>query len=138
MPANKTKPTGKSVEAHLAARASDDQLEDCMRLITMFRRLTRKQPHMWGPTIVGFGSYTYTYPSGHSGQAPVVGFAVRGRDLVIYLMAEGAKQKALLAKVGKYRMGKSCFYFKRLDDLDTKVLEQLVAGSIAGIRERYG
>ena len=93
MPANKTKPTGKSVEAHLAARATDQQFEDCMALIRLLKKITRKPPHMWGPTIVGFGSYSYTYPSGHSGEAPVVGFAVRGKDLVIYLMAEGAKQE---------------------------------------------
>ena len=109
-----------------------------MALIRLLKKVTRKPPHMWGPTIVGFGSYRYTYPSGHAGEAPVVGFAVRGKDLVLYLMAEGAKQKALLKKVGKHRMGKSCFYFRRLEDLDLPVLEKLVAGSISGIRAKYG
>lgn len=138
MPANKTKPTKKSVADYLASRGSAEQIADCKKVIAMLRKLTRKPPHMWGPSIVGFGSYSYTYDSGHSGEAPVVGLAIRGRELVIYLMATGAKQKALLAKVGKHKMGGSCFYFKRLADLDAKVLEQLVAGSIAGIRKKYG
>jgi hypothetical protein len=93
---------------------------------------------MWGPSIVGYGSYRYTYESGHTGEAPLAGFAIRGRDLVVYLDAEAGRQKALLAKLGKHKMGKSCLYFKQLADLDKSVLEQLVVGSIAEARRRYG
>ena len=67
----------------------------------------------------------------------MTGFAIRGRDLVVYLMAQGQKQKALLAKVGKHQMGKSCLYFKQLADLDKPVLERLVAGSVAELKRRY-
>ena len=138
MPENKTKPTKASVEAYIASRANDQQRADCKALIALLNKLTGKPPYMWGPSIVGFGSYSYTYESGHSGEAPLTGFAIRGRDLVVYLMAEDARQKALLAKVGKHKMGKSCFYFKQLADLDKSILEQLVTSSIANVKKRYG
>jgi hypothetical protein len=63
---------------------------------------------MWGPSIVGYGSYRYTYESGRTGEAPLTGFAIRGRELVIYLIAEGDRQKSLLSKLGKHKMGKTC------------------------------
>jgi hypothetical protein len=92
---------------------------------------------MWGPSIVGYGAYTYTYESGHSGTACLVGFAVRGKELVIYLLAESPAQRALLAKLGRHKMGKSCLYIKRLSDLDPKVLEALITGSVAELKRRY-
>jgi len=138
MAENKTKPTGASIERYIASRASEEQRADCKALMTLLKKVTRQSPYMWGPSIVGYGSYKYTYESGHSGEAPLAGFAIRGRELVLYLMAQGEKQKALLAKVGKYKMGKSCFYFKRLADLDVKVLEAIIAESIAECKRRYG
>lgn len=92
---------------------------------------------MWGPSIVGFGSYTYRYESGHSGQAPLVGFAVRGRELVVYLLMDSAAQAALLGRLGRHRRGKVCLYLKRLADLDVEVLEALIAGSVREIERRY-
>ena len=92
---------------------------------------------MWGPSIVVYGSYTYTYESGHSGSACLVGFAIRGKDLVVYIIAETPEQVELLAKLGRHTMGKSCLYFKRLADLDVEVLEALIAGSVAEVRRRY-
>lgn len=138
MAENKTKPTGASVEAYLASRANERQIADCRDLMAMLRKITRQAPRMWGPSIVGYGVYRYTYESGHTGEAPVVGFAVRGRELVVYLLADDAKQKSLLSKLGKYKMGKVCLYFKQLADLDRSVLEKLVAGSVAEVRRRYG
>jgi hypothetical protein len=105
--------------------------------MAMCKRVTKQQPTMWGPSIVGYGSYTYRYESGHSGDACLTGFAVRGKELVVYLIAEKAEQVDLLTKLGKHRMGKSCLYFKRLADLDVKVLEALIAGSVAEVRRRY-
>ena len=106
--------------------------------MAMFKRITRKTPYMWGPSIVGYGSYTYTYDTGHSGEAPLAGFAIRGRELVLYLCCDGAEQKALLARLGKHRMSKSCLYIKKLDDIDQATLEKLVVGSIAETRQRHG
>ena len=92
---------------------------------------------MWGPTMVGYGTYTYTYESGRSGDAFLAGFAVRGRELVVYITAEPPGQVDLLTKLGRHRMGKVCLYLKRLADVDVKVLEALIAGSVADIRRRY-
>lgn len=138
MSENKTKATGASVEEYLAARASDEQLADCRTLMSILKKVTRQPPRMWGPSIVGYGSYRYTYESGRTGESCLAGFAIRDKDLVVYLAAEGKGQQALLAKLGKHRMGKACLYFRRLADLDKSVLEQLVAGSVAELERRYG
>ena len=137
MAENKTKPTGASVKDYLASRASDQQRVDCKELMALLKRVTQKSPKMWGPSIVGYGSYRYMYESGRTGEAPLAGFAIRGREFVMYLDAEGSQQKALLSKVGKHRVGKSCLYFKQLADLDKAVLEQLVAVSVAEMKRRY-
>ena len=137
MAETKTKPTGVSVDEYLALRASPEQLTDCKAIMAMCKRLTKQPAKMWGPSIVGYGSYTYRYESGHSGQAPLAGFAVRGRELVVYLSCEEPEQGELLAKLGKHKMSKSCLYIKRLADLDSKVLEELIAGSVAEVQRRY-
>jgi len=138
MAENKTKPTDASVEGYIASRATGRQLSDCKELMAMLEKITRQSPKMWGPSIVGYGSYRYTYESGRTGEAPLAGFAIRGRELVVYLVVETDRQRTLLAKLGKHRMTKSCLYFKQLADLDKSVLKQLVAGSIAEVRRRYG
>ncbi len=138
MAENKTKPTAASIDGYLASRASDQQLVDCKKLMSLLKKVTKQSPKMWGPSIVGYGVYQYTYESGRSGEAPLAGFAIRGKELVLYLNCEGDKQEALLAKVGKHKMSKSCFYFKQLADLDLAVLEKTVINSIAETRRRYG
>jgi hypothetical protein len=134
----KTKPTGASVAGYIASRANEQQRADCTELMRLLRAITRRPPRMWGPSIVGYGSYRYTYESGRSGEMPLAAFAIRGRDLVVYLLAEGARHRSLLSRLGKHRMGKSCLYFKRMADLDKSVLRQLVTNSIAQVRRRYG
>lgn len=138
MPENKTRPTDASVAHYIASRADEQQRVDCRELMALMKRVTRKSPAMWGPSIVGYGSYRYMYESGRTGDAPVAGFAIRGREMVIYLVAEGEQQRSLLSRLGKHKMGKACLYFKRLADLDRSVLEQLVIGSVAEVRRRYG
>ena len=138
MTENKTKPTDASVEDYIASRASAQQRTDCRELMVLLKKVTRHSPRMWGPSIVGYGSYRYTYESGRTGEAFLTGFAIRGRELVVYLMAEGEKQRSLLSKLGKHRMSKSCLYFKQLADLDKSALEKLIVGSIADVRRRYG
>lgn len=137
MAETKTKPTGESVEEYLASRASPEQLKDCKAIMAMCKRVTKQGPKMWGPSIVGYGSYTYTYDSGHSGDACLVGLAIRGREIVIYITAESPDQVARLAKLGKHKMGKSCLYIKRLADLDAKVLEALIAESVDMVKRRW-
>ena len=137
MAEQKTKATKASVDEYLASRASAEQLADCKALMAMFKRITKQPAKMWGPSIVGYGSYSYRYESGHKGESALAGFAVRGTDLVVYLFAESSEQQARLSKLGKHKMGKSCLYFKRLADLDAKVLESLVVGSIAEAKRRH-
>ena len=138
MAENKTKPTNASVDDYLASRASEQQHADSRQLMTLLKKVTRQSPKMWGPSIVGYGSYRYVYESGRTGEAPLAGFAIRGRELVLYVLVEGKEQKLLLSKLGKHKMGKVCLYFKRLSDLDYSVLEQLVANSVAEVKRRFG
>jgi hypothetical protein len=138
MAETKTKPTSASIEEYLASRASDEQRQDCDALLSLLQRVTGQAPRMWGPSIVGFGSYRYPLARGKLGESCATGFAVRGEELVVYLVAEGSDQASLLPKLGKHKFGKACLYFKRLADLDQKVLEKLVLGSLAEIRRRYG
>src|SRR5687767_11418503 len=138
MPENKTRPTDASVEAHIASRANEQQRSDCRELMALLEMVTRQSPRMWGPSIVGYGSYRYTYESGRTGEAPLAGFAIRGRELVVYLDAEGDRQKSLLSKLGKHKMTKTCLYFKQMADLNKSMLKQLVTNSVAEVRRRYG
>lgn len=136
MAANKTTFTAASVSDYLEARGNEQQVADGKQLIRMLRRLTGHPPRMWGPSIVGFGVWRYQYASGHRGEAPLAGFAIRGRDMVIYVMPETDEEQALLRTLGRHRMGKSCLYFKQLADLDPTSLEQLIASSVARLRQR--
>ena len=134
----KTKATGASVSDYIASHASDEQRADCKALMAMFRRITGHPPKMWGPSIVGYGLHRYTYESGRTGEICSAAFAIRGRELVVYVTADSDEQKARLARLGKHKMGKSCLYFRRLADLDTSVLEEVVAASLADLKRRYG
>ena len=137
MAENKTKPTDAGVEDYIASKANAQQAADCRELMVLLKKVTRHSPRMWGPSIVGYGSYRYTYESGRTGEAPLAGFAIRGRDLVVYLATEGEEQRSLLSKLGKHKMGKVCLYFKQFADLDRSTLEKLVVGSVAQVRRRY-
>ena len=138
MAENKTKPTEASVDTHIAAIADEGQRKDCEALLRLLRKLTKLEPKMWGPSIIGFGSYHYRYESGREGDMCLTGFAARKKELVVYLVAEGPDQSSLLSQLGKHKMGKSCLYFRRLSDLDANVLEKLIRGSLAEVKRRYG
>ena len=137
MTRSKTEFTGASVDEYIASRANAQQDADCRRLIALFEKLTGCPPKMWGPSIVGHGCYRYTYESGRTGEAPIAGFAIRGRDLVAYVWVDSEEQQALLQRLGKHRMGKSCLYFRQIADLDAAVLEKIVAGSVREVKRRY-
>jgi hypothetical protein len=92
---------------------------------------------MWGPTIVGFGSYHYKYASGHKGDSALAAFAARGRELVVYIEAAFEGRDVLLAKLGEHKTGKVCVYIRRLANVDLKVLEELVARSVAETKGRH-
>lgn len=138
MTENKTKATNASVQDHIAAIANEGQRKDCEFLANLFQSITNHEPKMWGPSIVGFGSYHYKYESGREGDSCLTGFAARKNELVVYLAPGGTpEQEALLDKLGKHRMGKGCLYFRRLSDIDTSILEKLVKNSVAELNRRY-
>ncbi|MFO1280899.1 MAG: DUF1801 domain-containing protein [Burkholderiales bacterium] len=133
----KTKPTWASVREHLATIADPARRADCEALVAMMSRVTGAKPVMWGPTIVGFGSYHYRYDSGREGDACLTGFADRKSEIAIYIVAGFEDSEALIAKLGKCKTTKSCLYVKRLADIDPGVLEALVSRSVAEMRRRY-
>jgi hypothetical protein len=135
---NKTQPTRARVDDYLAAISDDARRADCIAVAAMMARVTGEPATMWGSGIVGFGSYHYCYDSGREGDACLTGFASRANDISVYLTAGFPEQETLLATLGRHRMGKACLYIRRLADVDLAVLERLIAGSVAAMRDRYG
>ncbi len=138
MAESKTKPTAASVEAYIAAIEGEERRADCRELVRLMSKVTTKPAAMWGTSIVGFDSYHYTYASGHGGDSCVTGFSSRKGDISVYLTAGFPGQEDLLARLGRHKMGKACLSIRRLSDVDMKILEKLVAGSVAETRRRYG
>ncbi|RPI31712.1 MAG: DUF1801 domain-containing protein [Actinomycetota bacterium] len=133
----KTRPSGASVEAFLQGVADEARREDCRTLLALMRRVTGAEPEMWGPSIIGFGTYHYVYASGREGDWFLTGFSPRKRDLTLYIMAGFSAYDDLLARLGPHKTGKSCLYVKRLGDLDLEALEALVVASVKHMREAY-
>ncbi len=138
MAENKTRATHASVTDHLAAIADPARRQDCETLARLMTHVTKQPPVMWGTSIVGFGSYHYEYESGREGDSCLIGFSSRKGDISVYLMAGFPGRDELLARLGKHKMAKACLYLRHLSDVDLKVLEQLVAGSVADVKRRYG
>lgn len=124
------RPTGAAVQEFLSAVPDERRRDDADRLCELMEQITGEPAAMWGPSIVGFGSYHYRYESGNEGDAPLAGFSPRKANLVVYLVS-GYEQRypKLLAKLGPHKTGKSCLYLKRLDDVDQGVLRQLIERS---------
>src|SRR5512133_1746864 len=134
--ANKTQPTSLSVKSFVDALPDQTKRADAKELIAMMQRATGEKAKMWGPSIVGFGTYHYVYESGREGDMPVVGFSPRKAATVLYNMG-ALKNEALAAKLGKHTTGKGCLYIKKLADVDQKVLETVVVESVAAVRARH-
>ena len=125
----KTRRTGASVTEFLKG-VEPKRRADCKVVARLMRQITGKRPEMWGPSIVGYGTYTYRYASGREGQWPTVGFSPRKQDLTLYIMAGFRRYETLLAKLGKFKTGRSCLYIKKLEDVDLRVLETLIRESV--------
>ena len=132
----KTKKTGASVAAFLDAVADPGRREDARAVLALMKRITGEEPKMWGPSIVGFGSYTYTYASGRTGDWPIAGFSPRKQALTLYVMPGFEKDADLMKRLAKHKAGKSCLYLNRLADVDAGVLEELVRRSVERMRNR--
>jgi len=137
MAALKTKRTSASVATYLNAIADKQKRADCKAIAKMMRGATGNRARMWGTSIVGYGSYDYKYASGREGTWSICGFSPRAQNIVIYIMPGFSGFKKLMNKLGKYKTGKSCLYIKKLADVDQKVLEQLIDGSVKEMRRRY-
>ena len=133
---NQTKPTKLSVAAFIDALTDENKRADAKALVKLMQSATGEKPKMWGPSIIGFGSYHYTYESGREGDMPLAVFSPRKAATVLYITAGFSDSEGLLAKLGKHTTGKGCLYIKRLADVDQKVLEALVVKSVAATRAR--
>jgi hypothetical protein len=138
MAENKTKATTASVADYLANIADSERRSDCEALVTLMSKVTKQPAVMWGTGIVGFGSYHYKYDSGREGDMCAVGFAARKGDISVYVVTTLPEIQALLPKLGKYKVSKAaCLYLRRLSDVDSKVLEKIVALSVKEIKRRH-
>ena len=127
----KTKKTKASVTGFLEKISDEQRRKDCETVLNLMKQATGEEPKMWGSSIVGFGTYHYRYASGREGDWPIIGFSTRKTDLTLYIMPGLEKFESLMAKLGKYKTGKSCLYIKKLDDVAMPVLKKLITKSVA-------
>lgn len=133
----KTKPTTISVDRFIEAVADPAQRDDARKIVAMMERLSGHEATMWGPSIIGFGSYHYKYDSGREGDMCRIGFSPRKGQTVLYIVDGFEGHSDLMARLGKYKTGKSCLYIKRLSDVDEGVLEQLCTESLEFMAAKY-
>lgn len=136
MAQNKTTQTELSVTDFLNSVADETKRNDSFQLVELFKTQTGLEPKMWGPSIVGFGSYHYKYDSGHEGDAPLVAFSPRKDALTLYL-ANFDRREALLQQFGKHKTGKGCIYIKKLADVNIDILKEMIDLSAEHTKSRY-
>jgi len=137
MTQNKTLATKQDVDDFIAAVAHPTRQSDARQLNDLFCRITGWQPRMWGPSIIGYGQYHYTYDSGREGDHLATGFSPRKAGLSIYILPGYADFGAILARLGKHKIGKSCLYINKLADIDTGVLEDLIRAGLDDLGKRW-
>jgi len=137
MAENKTKQTTVSASQYIAEIGDEAKRADAKSLAKLVQEVTGEKPAMWGPSIVGFGSYHYKYDSGREGDMPLIGFSPRKPATVLYGATGFTGADALLAKLGKHSMGKGCLYIKNLADIDAAVLKTLLVKAVAEKRAKY-
>lgn len=131
----KTKPTNASVEKFLNQVTDETRREDCFKVAKMMEEITGEKPKMWGPSIVGFGSYHYKYASGQEGDWPIAAFSPRKQDLTLYLLPGFQEHADLMQQLGKHRTGKSCLYLKGLSDVHVPTLKKLIRESVKRMKQ---
>jgi len=138
MAKNKTIQTEVNVIDFVDSYVDNEQKKiDSNNLIELMEKWSGFKPKMWGPTIIGFGSYHYKYASGHEGDAPLLGFSPRKGQFSLYIYSKTDKSDELLKDFGKFKMGKSCIYIKRLTDIDISILEKLCKETIKYLNEHH-
>lgn len=133
----KTKETDTSVIEFIDNVESVQKREDAYKLLEIFTETTGYEAKMWGPSIIGFGSYHYRYPTGHEGDAPLVGFSPRKAKISLYFATGDTEREALLQNFGKHTSGKACVYINKVADIDTDVLKALINQSVQFLTEMY-
>ncbi len=131
----KTKPTDKSVKEFLNKVENSRRRDDSFKVLTLMREITQEKPIMWGDSIVGFGSYHYKYASGREADWLAIGFSPRKQYLTIYIMDGFENYEDLLKKFGKYKLGKSCLYINKLEDVSIPVLKELISESVKHVKK---
>ena len=134
MAENKTRPTQVSVAKTVDAVPDETRRADAKKLVRIMQEATGEKPKMWGPSIIGFGTYHYRYESGREGDTPSVGFSPRKNACVLYGLLGVDGSDELLPKLGRFTTGKGCLYIKKLADVDEKVLRELITRSVAARR----
>jgi hypothetical protein len=134
---NKTQATKASVAQFIDAVADPEQRKDAKTIAALMQKHSGEKAAMWGPSIIGFGTYHYKYDSGREGQMCRIGFSPRKGQTVLYMINGYEKAPDLMVKLGKFKTGKSCLYVKKLSDLNMPVLEELIARSVAYMDEKY-
>jgi len=122
----KTKVNDASVEKFINTIKDEEKRKDAFALLELMKSATKEEPKMWGSSIVGFGSYHYKYSSGREGDWPVTGFSPRKENLTVYFCGSLPDMKDQLNQLGKYKTGVGCLYFKKLSDIDQKILKQML------------
>ncbi len=135
---NKTQPTAKNVLEYLESVSNAGRREDAYELLDMMQNITGEPAVLWGPSIIGFGQYHYVYESGREGDSMLTGFAPRKANMVVYVMPGFDPYTELLTQLGPYKTGSSCLYLGRLSKINVSVLQQIVAQSVALMRQKYG
>ncbi|MGF9769573.1 DUF1801 domain-containing protein [Bacillus albus] len=133
----KTKETNNSVIEFIECVENLKKRESAYQLLDIFTETTGYTAKMWGPSIIGFGTYHYKYASGHEGDAPLVGFSPRKAKISLYFVADDPKREELLKNFGKYTSGKSCIYINKIADIDSNVLKALIKQSVSFLKETY-
>lgn len=133
----KTKLTQASVDDFIDAIEDEQRRDDCRQVLNIMTEVTGEPPRMWGSSIVGFGTYTYTYATGRSGDWMLTGFSPRKQALTLYIMSCLDGYDELLNKLGKYKTGKSCLYVKKLSDIDEEILRKLIKLSTDDLKKKY-
>ncbi|KGA99067.1 hypothetical protein AJ85_17415 [Alkalihalobacillus alcalophilus ATCC 27647 = CGMCC 1.3604] len=133
----KTKETDHDVIEFIEKVESPKKKQDAYQLLDIFTEVTGYEAKMWGPSIIGFGSYHYKYKTGHEGDAPLVGFSPRKAKISLYFATGDAKRDELLKEFGKHTSGKACVYISKIADIDVDVLKALIKQSIIFLRETY-
>lgn len=136
MAEQKTKATKDSVAAFVKKIPDAQKRADTQAIVALMKETTKHAPVMWGPSIIGFGSYRYEYASGRTGDWPIIGLSPRKQNLTLYIMPGFDEYAPLLKKLGPHTTGKSCLYIKRLSDIDMAVLKKIVTSSIAKMKKR--